>query len=45
MPQDVALPPIWLLGSSGYSAQLAAMVGAGFRSRTISPITIRSPPC
>jgi luciferase family oxidoreductase group 1 len=30
MPQDVALPPIWLLGSSGYSAQLAALVGAGF---------------
>lgn len=30
MPQDVALPPIWLLGSSGYSAQLAAMIGAGF---------------
>jgi luciferase family oxidoreductase group 1 len=30
MPQDVALPPIWLLGSSGYSAQLAAVVGAGF---------------
>ena len=30
MPQDVALPPIWLLGSSGYSAQLAAMVGAGY---------------
>jgi luciferase family oxidoreductase group 1 len=30
MPQDVALPPIWLLGSSGYSAQLAATVGAGF---------------
>jgi luciferase family oxidoreductase group 1 len=28
--QDVPLPPIWLLGSSGYSAQLAAMVGAGF---------------
>src|SRR5215472_16678974 len=27
MPQDVALPPIWLLGSSGYSAQLAAIVG------------------
>ena len=24
------LPPIWLLGSSGYSAQLAGMVGAGF---------------
>jgi luciferase family oxidoreductase group 1 len=30
MPQDVALPPIFLLGSSGYSAQLAAAVGAGF---------------
>ena len=30
MPADVALPPIWLLGSSGYSAQLAALVGAGF---------------
>jgi luciferase family oxidoreductase group 1 len=30
MPVDVRLPPIWLLGSSGYSAQLAAMVGAGF---------------
>jgi luciferase family oxidoreductase group 1 len=30
MPQDVTLPPIWLLGSSGYSAQLAAMIGAGF---------------
>jgi len=30
MPQDVKLPPIWLLGSSGYSAQLAGIVGAGF---------------
>src|SRR5262249_57679959 len=30
MPQDVTLPPIYLLGSSGYSAQLAAHVGAGF---------------
>lgn len=30
MPGDVALPPVWLLGSSGYSAQLAAMVGLGF---------------
>jgi luciferase family oxidoreductase group 1 len=30
MPQEVELPPIWLLGSSGYSAQLAAMVGAGY---------------
>src|SRR5947209_368937 len=30
MPADVRLPPIWLLGSSGYSAEFAAMVGAGF---------------
>src|SRR3954452_24540039 len=30
MPTDVALPPIWLLGSSGYSAELAAQVGMGF---------------
>ena len=30
MPSDVPLPPIFLLGSSGYSAQLAAHVGAGF---------------
>jgi luciferase family oxidoreductase group 1 len=30
MPADVALPPVFLLGSSGYSAQLAAMVGMGF---------------
>ena len=30
MPTDVALPPIWLLGSSDYSAQLAAQVGMGF---------------
>src|SRR5262249_38768054 len=30
MPKDIALPPIWLLGSSSYSAKLAAMVGMGF---------------
>jgi luciferase family oxidoreductase group 1 len=30
MPTDVPLPPIWLLGSSDYSAQLAAQIGAGF---------------
>ncbi len=30
MPADVPLPPIFLLGSSDYSAQLAAHVGAGF---------------
>jgi luciferase family oxidoreductase group 1 len=30
MPNDVTLPPIFLLGSSDYSAQLAAQIGAGF---------------
>jgi luciferase family oxidoreductase group 1 len=30
MPADVRLPPIWLLGSSSYSAELAAAVGMGF---------------
>jgi luciferase family oxidoreductase group 1 len=30
MPAEVALPPIFLLGSSHYSAQLAAAVGAAF---------------
>ena len=30
MPTDVHLPPIWLLGSSGYSARLSAQIGMGF---------------
>jgi luciferase family oxidoreductase group 1 len=30
MPADVPLPPIYLLGSSGYSAELAAAIGSGF---------------
>jgi luciferase family oxidoreductase group 1 len=30
VPSDVALPPLWLLGSSGYSAELAAAFGLGF---------------
>jgi luciferase family oxidoreductase group 1 len=30
VPNDVALPPIWLLGSSDYSAQAAASLGLGF---------------
>jgi len=30
MPADVPLPPIWLLGSSDYSARLAAQIGARF---------------
>jgi luciferase family oxidoreductase group 1 len=30
MPSDVKLPPIYLLGSSDYSAQLAGQIGAAF---------------
>jgi luciferase family oxidoreductase group 1 len=30
MPADVTLPPLHLLGSSDYSAKLAASIGAGF---------------
>ena len=30
MPADVALPPIYLLGSCDYSAQLAGQIGAAF---------------
>ncbi len=30
MPDDTPLPPIWLLGSSDYSSELAARVGMGF---------------
>jgi luciferase family oxidoreductase group 1 len=30
MPDDVPLPPIWLLGSSDYSADLSAQIGMGF---------------
>ncbi len=30
MPSDVALPPIFLLGSSDYSAQLSGQIGAAF---------------
>jgi luciferase family oxidoreductase group 1 len=30
MPDDVPLPPLWLLGSSDYSAKLAGKLGVGF---------------
>ncbi len=30
MPSDTPLPPIWLLGSSDYSSELAAQAGMGF---------------
>lgn len=29
-PSDQKLPPVWLLGSSGFSGQLAAQLGLGF---------------
>lgn len=38
VPVDVPLPPIWLLGSSDYSAQVSAAIGVGFAfARHISP--------
>jgi luciferase family oxidoreductase group 1 len=30
MPQEVTLPPVWLLGSSGYSATAAGKMGLGY---------------
>src|ERR1700760_4719496 len=30
IPRDAPLPPIWLLGSSDYSSELAAQVGMGY---------------
>src|ERR687891_376637 len=30
MPSDIGLPPIWLLGSSGYSAKAAGELGLGY---------------
>jgi luciferase family oxidoreductase group 1 len=30
MPEDVPLPPLYLLGSSGYSAELSASIGVSF---------------
>lgn len=30
VPQDVTLPPVWMLGSSGGSARLAGSIGAGY---------------
>src|SRR5215475_12643465 len=43
MPQDVALPPIWLLGSSGYSAQLAAGAMLSYRDGFKPSSARRSP--
>lgn len=39
-PVDVRLPPIWLLGSSGFSSQLAAELGLGFAfAAHINPVS------
>ncbi len=38
MPNDCRLPPMWLLGSSGYSARMAAELGLGYAfARHINP--------
>lgn len=38
MPNDRRLPPMWLLGSSGYSARMAAELGLGYAfARHINP--------
>lgn len=37
-PAEVALPPIWILGSSDYGAQVAAAMGVGFAfARHLNP--------
>lgn len=38
VPADVPLPPVWILGSSDYGAQVAAAIGAGFAfARHLNP--------
>jgi luciferase family oxidoreductase group 1 len=38
VPADVPLPPIWILGSSEYGAQVAALLGVGFAfARHLNP--------
>jgi luciferase family oxidoreductase group 1 len=38
IPADVPLPPIWILGSSDYGAQVAAALGVGFAfARHLNP--------
>lgn len=37
-PHEIPLPPIWILGSSDYGAQVAAMLGVGFAfARHLNP--------
>ena len=45
MPADVELPPIWLLGSSGYSARAAGQMGFGYGFASHFSPADRPPPC
>jgi len=39
VPDDVPLPPVWILGSSGFGAQVAAELGLGFAfAHHINPV-------
>jgi luciferase family oxidoreductase group 1 len=44
IPHDVPLPPVWLLGSSDYSAQLSGELGLGFafaaHFSTLDPVDV-----
>lgn len=43
-PADVALPPMWMLGSSGGSARLAGQLGLGYAfAAHFSPLPARGP--
>ena len=45
MPSDVGLPPIWLLGSSGYSARAAGEMGLGYAFASHFSPTDPAPAC
>jgi luciferase family oxidoreductase group 1 len=45
MPYDAPLPPLWLLGSSGYSAELSARSASASPLRIISQATTPSRRC
>ena len=44
VPGDVALPPVWLLGSSGASARMAGVLGLGYSFAGHFSKTSASPP-
>src|SRR5215216_5512364 len=45
MPSDIELPPIWLLGSSGYSARAAGQMALAMPSPRTSALRTLPPPC